>query len=124
LHWTILGATAVGISYGVVYHFAIALLPLLGVVLPALVVALILRPVFTGLAGPVPVPSRPPEPATPCPSALPDRYLVLISTAPDPDPCDGARPCGAAMRPRPARTRTSSGPLQKGNPSCSLVDLF
>ncbi|HLR27812.1 MAG TPA: DUF624 domain-containing protein [Ruania sp.] len=65
LHWTILGATAVGISYGVMYHFAIALLPLLGVVLPALVVTLILRPVFTGLAAPVPVPSRPPEPATP-----------------------------------------------------------
>lgn len=61
LHWTILGATAVGITYVVMYRFAIALFPLLGVALPALVVALILRPVLTGLAA---TPTRAPEPAT------------------------------------------------------------
>lgn len=50
LHRVVLGATAVGLAYVVMYHFAIALLPLLGAVLPALVVALSLRPVLTGLA--------------------------------------------------------------------------
>ena len=50
LHRVVLGATAVGLAYVLMYHFAIALLPLLGAVLPALVVALSLRPVLTGLA--------------------------------------------------------------------------
>ena len=50
LHRVVLGATAVGLAYVVMYHFAIALLPLLGAVLPALVVALSVRPVLTGLA--------------------------------------------------------------------------
>ena len=43
LHWAVLGGTAVAISYAVMYRFALPLLPLLGTVLPALVVAMILR---------------------------------------------------------------------------------
>lgn len=49
LHRMILGATGVAIAYALMYRFAIALFPLLGIVLPALVVALILRPVLTSL---------------------------------------------------------------------------
>lgn len=61
LHWVILGATAVAFTHLLMYRFAIALLPLLGVVLPALVVALYLRPVLTGLA--TTDVARSPEPA-------------------------------------------------------------
>lgn len=62
LHWVILGATSVALTHVLMYRFAIALLPLLGVVLPALIVALYLRPVLTGLAT-TDIP-RVPEPAT------------------------------------------------------------
>lgn len=49
LHWTIIGALAVALAEVVMLRFAVALFPLLGAVLPFLVVALILRPVLTDL---------------------------------------------------------------------------
>src|SRR5699024_10102760 len=43
LHWSVLGATGVIIAYVAMFRFAMPLLLLLGAVLPALVVALVLR---------------------------------------------------------------------------------
>lgn len=63
LHRTILGAAAVILLELLMARFAVALLPLLGAVLPALAVALILRPVLTELAEPA-------EPTTDEPRAL------------------------------------------------------
>lgn len=49
LHWTVIGAVTVAAAEVIMLRFAVALFPLLGVVLPFLVVALILRPVLTDL---------------------------------------------------------------------------
>lgn len=49
LHWTIIGALAVGIAEAIMLRYAVALFPLLGAVLPFFAVALVLRPVLTDL---------------------------------------------------------------------------
>ena len=50
LHWTIIGTTAVGALYWLMFRFALPLLPLVGIALPMAVVGLIVRNVFRQLA--------------------------------------------------------------------------
>jgi uncharacterized membrane protein YesL len=65
LHWTIIGALAVVVAETVMLRFAVALFPLLGAVLPFLVVALILRPVLSDLDRTLDAePGLEPDPAT------------------------------------------------------------
>jgi uncharacterized membrane protein YesL len=53
LHWTILGATVVGATWWVLWQFALPLLVMFGVGIPAFVAGLVTRIVFRGLtAGP------------------------------------------------------------------------
>ncbi|WP_114855791.1 DUF624 domain-containing protein [Brachybacterium sp. YJGR34] len=52
LHWSVLGGTAVALVYLAMFRFAMPLLFLLGAVLPALLVALILRSAWRGVADP------------------------------------------------------------------------
>lgn len=49
LHWTILGATVVGATWWVLWQFALPLLVLFGMGIPAYAVALVTRAVFRGL---------------------------------------------------------------------------
>lgn len=68
LHWTVLGATLVGAAWWLLWQFALPLLVLFGVGIPAFAVGLVTRAVFRGLA-PDEAPDAPPdeeaEPAVP-----------------------------------------------------------
>jgi uncharacterized membrane protein YesL len=55
LHWTVLGATVVGATWWVLWQFALPLLVLFGMGIPAYAVAVVTRAVFRGLT---------PDPAT------------------------------------------------------------
>lgn len=50
LHWTVLGATVVGATWWVLWQFALPLLVLFGIGIPAFAVGLVTRAVFRGLA--------------------------------------------------------------------------
>jgi uncharacterized membrane protein YesL len=50
LHWTVLGATVVGATWWVLWQFALPLLVLFGMGIPAFAVGLVTRAVFRGLA--------------------------------------------------------------------------
>lgn len=80
LHWTVLGATVVGATWWVLWQFALPLLVLFGVGVPAFAVGLVTRAVFRGLT------------ADPPSGPGPD-------TGPDPDEEAGpARPRAVAAR--------------------------
>lgn len=51
LHWTILGATAVGLTCWLLWQFALPLLVMFGVGIPACATALVTRVIFRGLTG-------------------------------------------------------------------------
>lgn len=70
LHWTILGATVVGATWWVLWQFALPLLVLFGMGIPAYAVGLVTRAVFRSLmtdpaTGPATDPDEEAEPARP-----------------------------------------------------------
>src|SRR5699024_6740121 len=98
LHWTILGTTAVVIGYGLMLRFAVPLLALFGVGLPAAVFAAICSRILRDLE-----PSSAEEPHTsPRPLARPATRTVARSR-------------------RPSSVSDPVRPVTKGTPACSLA---
>lgn len=80
LHWSILAATGVALAWALMLRFAVPLFPLIGIALPAVAVATILR---SALPTPsTPTPARREDASVPRPAPIPGR----ASTSPEGTP--------------------------------------
>lgn len=104
LHWSVLGATAMVITYVAMFRLAMPMLFLLGAVLPAVVVSLILRAAWGGAAEQSDVPPH-------GPSGRPQR--VRLSPTARPDALSISRRSEASAT-SPASTFDRALPFQKG----------